>query len=216
VNRNLLVLIVLGIAFSAVGLHLVIYSRRRAGVLRQFAQSRGYPYADRDDGSLELHLEGSFKIQEPGCARAFSQVRDIVALPSGKLFRAVELIDLNPYASVESPHHARAAVVFPGIPGWSGVFYITSDLAVHQRYPRECDLAATRLSQLLRQAGIGSPSHPLSLTLMRGQGLAYLEPAVTGSVTEADLIYLAELATRLARHFPEVPAASAPPRDGAP
>lgn len=210
-----LVFVFLGVAFAAVGLHLAVYSRRRSGVFRRFAAARGYPHTERDDGSLERQLDRAFEISEPGCARAFSQVRDIVCLPIGKLFRAVELIDLNPHASAESPHHARAAVVFPGTPEWSGVFHVTSDLRVHQRYPREPDPATDRLPGLLRQVGIALPPHPLSLTFMRGQGLAYLEPTLTGSITETHLTYLSDLAERFAHHFSGSPATSVAPRDGA-
>ena len=211
-NSDSLVLILLGVAFAAVGLHLVVYSRRRSRVVRRFAETRGYPHRERDDGSLERQLERAFEINEPGCARAFSQIRDIVCLPIGKLFRVVELIDLNPRASVQSPHHTRAAVLFPGTPEWSGVFHVTSALGVHQRYPREPDPATARLPDLLQEVGITSPPHPLSLTFMRGQGLAYLEPAVTGSVTEAHLTYLADLAERFSDHFSGSPDTSAPPR----
>ncbi len=215
VDANLLVFILLGAAFAAVGLHLVVYSRRRAGVVRRFAESRGYSHADRDDGSLEHQLERAFEIENAGCARAFSQVRDIVCLPSGKLFRAVELIDLNPHASVDSPHHARVAVVFPCAPECSGVFYVASDLVVHQQYPQKRDPATARLSDLFPEAGLASPPYPLSLTFMRGHGLAYLEPPVTGSVTEGHLTYLADLAERFAGRFPGSPATSIPSRDGA-
>lgn len=214
-DRDSLVFILLGVAFAAVGVHLVVYSRRRAGVVRAFAESRGYPYDDRDDGSLELQLERTFGIEDAGCARAFSQLRDIVCLPRGRLFRAVELMDLNPHGSVHDPHHARAAVIFPAEPEWSGVFAVTSDLSVHQRYPRENGPATAQLPRLFRQAGISSPPQPLSLTFMRGQGLAYLEPAVTGSVTETHLTYLADLAERFSNHFSGSLATSASPRDGA-
>ena len=214
-NGDPLVFILLGAAFAAVGLHLVVYSRRRSRVVRRFADTRGYPHRERDDGSLGRQLERAFEIEEPGCARAFSQVRDIVCLPIGTLFRVVELIDLNPRASVQSPHHARTAVIFPGTPEWSGVFHVTSDLEVHQRYPREPGPATARLPNLLQHVGIASPRHPLSLTFMRGQGLAYLEPTVTGSVTEAHLTYLADLARRFADHFSGSPATSASPQDGA-
>ncbi len=206
VDTDLLVFILFGVAFAAVGLHLVFYSRRQAGIIRKFAESRGYPHTDRDDGSLEDQLDRAFEIEDPGCVRTFGQVRDIVSLPSCKLFRAVELIDLNPHASADSSHHARVAVVFPCTSERSGIFCIGSDLDVRQRYPRDCDDAPARLSDLFPQAGIASPPHPLSLTLMRGNGLAYLEPAVTGSVAETHLAYLADLAARFASLDRQVPA----------
>ena len=41
--------------------------------------------------------------------------------------------------------------------------------------------------------------HTLSVTLMSGQFLAYLEPMVTGSEKESDLSYLFELARNVKR-----------------
>jgi hypothetical protein len=136
-------------------------------------------------------------------------------LPQGKLFRAVELIDLNPHASVEASHHARAAVLFPGAPEWSGIFHVTSDLAVHQRYPRERGPAAVGIPRLFERVGAAAPPHTLSLTFMHGQGLAYLEPAITGSVTEAHLKYLADIAARFSSHFSESSSSGTAPRDRA-
>jgi hypothetical protein len=50
---------------------------------------------------------------------------------------------------------------------------------------------------------------------MRGQGLAYLEPTVTGSVTDSHLTYLSDLAERLSRHLAGPSGAGTRPRDGA-
>jgi hypothetical protein len=167
VEGSPLVFVLLGIAFAAVGVHLVLFARRRAAVLRRFAQSRGLRFEARDDGSLEQQLGRAFGIEDPGCARAFGQIRDIVCLPQGKVFRAVELSDLNRHASVESPHHARAAVLFPGNPSWSGIFHVSGDLAVHQRHPQERGAADVGIRRLFEQAGVAAPPHPLSLTFMR-------------------------------------------------
>lgn len=198
---DLWVFVLLGVGFAAVGVHLVLYSRRRSGVVRRFAQSRGYGYEERDEGSLERQLDRAFGIEEPGVTRTFGQVRDIVSLPAGKLFRAVELLDLNPHGSRESSHQSRTAILFEGVPEWSGVFHVTPELGVQQRYPLGNDDETDRLRQLLEGVGVSSPPHALSLTFQRGHGIAYLEPAVTGSVTEAHLTYLVDLAGRLSRHF---------------
>lgn len=203
VDNNLLLFAGLGGAFAAVGIHLALYSRRKTRLFKRFAQSRGYRYRDRDDGSLEAQLGRVFEIEDFGCTRVFGQVRDVVSLPSGTLFRAVELLDLNPHAQTENPHHARAAVLFSCAAEWSGIFVVTSDLAVRQQHPRGGGPAADAVATLFEQAGGGAPPHPLSLTFMRGHGLAYLEPTVTGSVTEAHLAYLADLAARLSDHASE-------------
>lgn len=192
-----IVFVFLGVAFAAVGLYLVLYARRRAGTVRDFARSRGYPWRARDDGSLEEELQEAFRIDEPGCVRTFDRPRDVVSIPGGTLFRAVELLDLNPHASVYDSHQARVAVLLPEGPDFEGIFMVTSDLEVRQRYPREETSGGAGVVALLKDAGVRAPPHPLSLTFMRGRGLAYLQPAVVGSVDAQGLAYLADLAERL-------------------
>lgn len=194
---NPIVFVLLGLAFAAVGVHLFLYSRRRAGVVRDFARSRGYPWRAGDDGSLEQGLQQAFRIEKPGCVRAFDQPRDIVSIPGGTLFRAVELLDLNPHNSVYDSHHARVAVFLPHAPPWAGIFLVMPNLEVRQRFPTEGASNAERVAALLEEARAPRPPHPLSLTFMRGRGLAYLRPTVVGSVDAADLAYLTDLADRL-------------------
>ncbi|MGH7314448.1 MAG: hypothetical protein ACREJV_14835, partial [Candidatus Rokuibacteriota bacterium] len=110
-NSDLAIFVILGIAFVAVGLHLILYSKRRAAAIRRFAESQGCTYKARDDGTLENQLGNAFGIGESGYIRTFGQVRDIVSLPNGTIFRAVELMDLNPHAAAVNSHHARAAVI---------------------------------------------------------------------------------------------------------
>jgi Trk-type K+ transport system membrane component len=196
-NSNLVVFVILGIAFAAVGVHLVLYSKHRTEIIRRFAEARGFVFTARADSTLVSQLEKAFDIEEAGCVRTFDQVRDVVSLPSGTIFRAVELLDLNPHASAVNPHHPRAAVMFSTQPEWFGIFHVTSDLAVLQRYPLEERSAAEDVRRYIQEAGMSPPPHPLSLTLMRGYGLAYLEPPVVGSVTDEHLKYLAELSARL-------------------
>jgi hypothetical protein len=197
VEGNLLVLLLLGGAFGLVGVHLVLYSRRQSRLVRRFAESRSYRYSERDDGRLERELSGGFELRESACRRAFSRIRDVVFLDCGELFRAVELLDLSPHGTTENSHRARTAVRFPAGSAPAGIFHVAPDLEVHQRYPRNDRSCAGDVAGLLRRAGIGCPPHPLSLTLVRGQGVAYLEPLVTGSLKEDHLSYLADLASRL-------------------
>lgn len=55
-------------------------------------------------------------------------------------------------------------------------------------------------SSTLKAAQVPAPPHPLSLSLMRGRGIAYLRPTVTGSIDQADLACLTDLADPLSRH----------------
>jgi hypothetical protein len=190
---------ILGIAIVALGIHLFLYSKRQSRRMRQFAAVRGYPYTARDDGTVARHLEQAFRIEERGCVRAFGRLKDIVAIPNGEIFRTVELLDLNPHGSVQNSHHLRVGVRFSGLPDGYGIFHITPDLVVHRRYPLENGPGNESIRGYLSAAGISEPPCPLSLTIARGQALAYLEPVVVGSLAQSDLDYLAELAARLSR-----------------
>lgn len=199
VRGDSLVFVLLGMAFAAVGVHLFFYSRRRASLVRDFARSRGYSWQARDDGSLEADLQRSFRLEQSGCVRAFDRPRDIVSVPGGTLFPAIELLDLNPYASVYDSHHARVAIALPDAPPWEGIFLVMPDMEIRQRFPLDGPRNEARTLALLEQEQVPPPPRPLSITFMRGRGLAYLRPTVVGSVDRSDLAYLADLADRLSR-----------------
>ena len=164
---NPLVFILLGAAFAAVGVHLFFWSRRQSRKFKVFARSRGLTYRPRDDGRLETDLNAALALEEPGLARTFGQVRDVVKLDGSTLFRAAELLDLNPWAEAETSHHARTAVFFDAPDAPSDIFSITPDLDVRQRYPREGD-SAGEVRALLGRQGIPRPPCTLSLTFVRG------------------------------------------------
>lgn len=190
---NPLVFVLLGAAFAAVGVHLFFWSRRQSRKLKAFARSRGLPYQARDDGRLEADLNAAMALDEPGLARTFGRVRDVIALEDGAtLFRATELLDLNPWGEAETSHHARTAVFFDAPDAPSGIFSIRPDREVRQRHPRDgADSEAVRA--LLERLGVPRPPCALSLTFMRGKGVGYLEPTVVGQLADEHLRYLAGL-----------------------
>lgn len=199
-NSDLIVFIILGIAFVAVALHLVLYSRRRSATLRRFADLHGYPYEVQDNGTLERQLGNAFGIQESQCARAFGQVGDIVSFPDGIIFNAVELLDLNPHGSAANSHHPRTAVLFSVSSKWFGIFHVTPGGLVHARYPQGAAEEGKAVQEFVQRVKMAKPPCPMSLTLMHGLALAYLEPAVVGSVKSGHLDYLADVAACFARH----------------
>lgn len=195
-HGNMWVFVILGVAFAAVGVHLVLWSRRQSSRIENFARSHGLGYEARDSaGHLEREVNSCVALEEPGLARAFDRFRDLVSLNGGKLFRAVELLDLNPWGDTENTHQARTAVFFDAPHYPAGIFSVTPTLAVEQRYPRN-QSAANQVRALLERASVRPPPCPLSLTLMRGHGLAYLEPTMVGSLTEEHLRYLVEFVSR--------------------
>lgn len=196
VEGNMLVFAILGAAFAGVGIHLFAWSRRRAGVLRQFAESRGLVYRAEDVERLEQQVNRCVALDEPNMVRSFGQVGDVVTVGDGRLFRAVELLDLSPWGRSEYVNQSRTAMTFPFPCPFQGVFTVSPNMSVHQRYP-ESPLNADRLKTVLKEARAPAPPCTLSLTLMRGAAVAYLEPMVTGAVTRKHLEYLVDLMEHL-------------------
>lgn len=191
-SEGVLVFVILTAAFVAVGIHLFLWSRRVTGRIRRFAGARGLKYEARDRGSLEARVNTAVALDESGLTRRFGQVGDLVRLPGGVLFRAVEFRDLNPHASSGYGQHARTAVLFDAPAAPAGIFSVTPLLEVRQEYPFN-QSSAGALQAYVQQARLPRPPAPLSLTFMRGQALAYLEPFVSGSLTDEHLEYLAAL-----------------------
>ena len=195
-SGNLLVFVILGVAFAGVGIHLLLWTRRRARQLRRFAEARGFGYRSRDDGRLERDLNALVAIDEPGMGRAFGRVRDLVSVGDATLFRATEAVDLVPWGEPQNSHHARTGIVFPAGLDSEGVFGLLPDGRIDQRYPRG-DACVPGLRSTLERAGVASPPCPLSLTVGRGRAVACLEPMVAGALESRYLDYLLELAARL-------------------
>lgn len=195
-SGNMLVFVILAVAFAAVGVHLFLWSRRKSRLLRRFAEDNGLEYRREDAGELERLVNDCMALEDDGMGRAFGQVGDIVRLDGGVLFRGVEALDLVPWGNPQNTHHARTAITFPADVSAFGLFFVETNGAVRQRYPAD-GADADAVSALLAESGVAPPPCPLSLTLMRNRAVAYLEPRVTGSVNREHLHYLVELMRRL-------------------
>lgn len=193
---NMLVFVILGAAFAGVGIHLLLWSRRKSALVKRFAESRGLVYRAQDVEGLEKRINDCVMLDGQGMVRTFGQVGNIVTVGSGKLFRGVELLDLVPWGKAEYAHNARTAIIFPCAGELEGIFLVSPQLSVHQRYP-ESPSNEGRLKNLLTRARVPEPPCTLSLTLMRGGAVAYLEPTVAGAVSNKHLEYLVELMERL-------------------
>lgn len=196
VTGNPLVFVILGAGFVAVLAWLVFWSRSQSRIVRRFAESKGFVYHERDIDGLEARVNDCVVLEEPNLVRSFSRLGDVVTLIHGAMFRAVELLDLNPYGRAEYVNRSRVAVWFPCRQKIEGIFTVSPALEIYQRYPEE-PARIDALRAFLEAARVEAPPCMLSLTLMRGQGVAYLEPAVTGMVSERHLSYLSELAGTL-------------------
>ncbi|MGH2779880.1 MAG: hypothetical protein ACRDLA_00390 [Thermoleophilaceae bacterium] len=194
---------ILGAVFLAVGVHLYLHGRRRSRLLRRFAIRNGLSYEARRSDSLEEELTETFRLSGDRRVRAFSRVRDVVSDGRVRLFKCVELLDLSPWGESQNLHFPRIAVLFPVDPRcahWalyhSGGSRPKSAAPGSFAYP-----PVSREMEAVLAAH--PPGHPLSVTLARGQGLAYLEPLRVGSEQEEELRYLLQLGRMLADRFDE-------------
>ncbi len=183
--------------FLAVGVYLLVYGRKRAAMMREFAARRGLKHLSGDDIGLTGELNGKFGLSG-GRARSFSKVRDIVASDEVLLFRCVELLDLNPYRKSAATHHGRIAVTFK-VPEDVDLFVSRDpDGTYRSVYPPAADLSRERLFPAIKEVvEKDPPPHVLSMTFREGRALLYLLPLVVGSEKREDLDYLFRTAERL-------------------
>jgi hypothetical protein len=198
VEGNPFVLVILAVCFAAVVAFWFFWSRNQSRVVRRYAESKGLVHHDRDPEGLEARVNACVALDDANLTRTFSRFGDIVSLGRGTLFRAVELLDLNPYGRADYANRSRVGVWFRCPFQHEGFFLVTPALGVHQRYPEEPDHTEDVRGRL-EAARVAPPPCTLSLTLMRDHAVAYLEPTVTGTVTAAHLDYLAGLVNALAR-----------------
>ncbi len=192
-----LVWLILVPLFLGVGVWLLIYSRRRSDLLRRFAQRHGLIYRPKDGGGLEKTLCEALRLKPP-CGRAFFRLRDIVSDTRVTLARLTEALDLSPYGTPQSTHHARTAALFDAPEAADLYFQVTRDGKYVWRHPERDAPGGDRYFEAAFDAVASRPPpHPLSVTCMNGQGLVYLEPPLVGSEKEPELQYLLELARKL-------------------
>jgi hypothetical protein len=189
------VFLILTPIFVLIGLWLLIYSRRRSRIIKAFGETKGFFYRYKDEGTLEQALNRAFALAAP-LGRDFSRIRDIVEDDSIRLFRVTEALDLSHYGMPQNTHFGRIAVFFETEKNWELFFLAKNAQEIRHILPKdshkmESDPIFAKLEQIIKE---NSPPHMLSVTVMRGNFIAYLEPMMTGSEKESDLNYLFELA----------------------
>jgi hypothetical protein len=194
---------ILGVLVLAVGVHLYFYNRRRRALIRDFAKRRGLDHHPEGDPALEESLENAFDFGEVGLTRTLGRIRDIVRGEKGLvIFRATELLDLNPHGATEFAHHGRIAVSFPTVSEGELFVVVSPQLHYDNRHPTRTDYNGDPTFRVLKRVlERKPPPHTLSVTVTRGRVLLYLEPLVTGSEKPEDLKYLFRLARALRAVF---------------
>ena len=159
--------------------------------LKRFAKRMVFFYRFKDEGTLEQALNRAFALAAP-LGRDFSRIRDIVEDDSIRLFRVTEALDLSHYGMPQNTHFGRIAVYFETEKNWEFFFLTKNAQEIKHILPTdsnkmESDPIFDKIEQIIKE---NPPPHMLSVTVMRGNFLAYLEPMMTGSEKESDLNYL--------------------------
>jgi len=189
------VFLILTPIFVLLGLWLIIYSKRRSNLVKGFGAKKKLFYRQKDGGTLEQSLNRAFALTAP-LGRDFSRIRDIVEDDAICLFRVTEALDLSHYGMPQNTHFGRIAVFFE-IKKDLELFFLAKNaqeikpIIPNNAHQIAADPNFVKLKQIINE---NPPSHTLSVTIMRGRFLAYLEPMVTGSEKERDLNYLFNLA----------------------
>ncbi len=186
-SSDMLVLWILGPLFLAVGIHLLWYTRRRKKMLEAFAKTRSLRVRPERKEALRKTLEHCFSIKRDGLVRRFDQLSDPADGGSFLLFRAVELLDLNPHGQAHNTHSPRMTALFDVPTHHDELFLLDRSMRAAARLPasRAPDPDVAELAR--RAATSAGARHPLSVTLAGGKGLIYYEPLLTGGETMGDV-----------------------------
>lgn len=173
--------------FVAVGLHLILYSRRRKKILAVFANEHQFFINPEYEKELQMKLDNCFTLEGEGLVRSFGQLSSLVEGESVWLFRAVELLDVNPHAQSCSTHFNRIAAIFDLSNDHDEFFLLDKSMQASQKLPKSKP-ANPEIIEIAKQTVVSCEArHTLSITLKHGHGLIYFEPLVTGGETNADV-----------------------------
>jgi hypothetical protein len=182
-----LVFWILAPLFGAVGLYLIWFARHRKRMLEGFAKTHQFQIRPEYENELQKTLDSCFSLKDEGLVRRFGQLSSLVDGESIWLFRAVELLDLNPHAQSYSTHYARIVALFDVSTDHEAFFVLDRSMQASQRRPgsKAPNPDITEIAK--RIATSCEARHALSVTLTHGHGLIYFEPLVTGGETLSDV-----------------------------
>ncbi len=186
-GSSALVLWILVPLFAAVGLYLIWYSRRRKKMLEAFAKAHQLRISPERKGELQRTLDGCFSLENENLVRRFGQISSLVDGGLIRIFRAVELLDLNPRARSYSTHFPRIAALFDVSTDYDEFFLLDKSMQARRRRPGSDPPSPDVAEIAKRTAASCNARHPLSVTLAHGHGLIYFEPLVTGGETMNDV-----------------------------
>jgi len=173
--------------FIAVGIHLILYSRRRKKMLELFAKKHQLNIRPEREKEVQGVLDACFSSEDAEMLRTFGQLSSLVEGETIFLFRTVELIDIKPHIKSYDTHFSRIAALFNVSEDYDEFFLLDKSLRAMNRRPESKgpDPKIIEFSKKITASCEGR--HPLSITLRRGHGLIYFEPLVTGGETINDV-----------------------------
>jgi hypothetical protein len=173
--------------FLAVGLHLILYSRRRKKMLASFAKTHQLNIRPEREKELQGVLDTCFSSEDAEMLRTFGQLSSLVEGESIFLFRTVEVLDIKPHIQSYDTHFARIVALFDVSADYDEFFLLDKSLRAMKRRPeyKDSDPKIIEISKQVTASCEGR--HTLSITLRRGKGLIYFEPLVTGGETINDV-----------------------------
>lgn len=196
-DSSALLLWILVPLFVAVGVYLVWYSHRRKKMLEAFAKTNQLAIRPEYEKELQKTLDDSFSLPGEGLVRRFGQLSSLVDGGKVWIFRAVELLDLNPHAQSQSTHFARVAALFE-VPGAHDEFFVLDRSGRATPRLPGADAPHVAIAETSRRIAESCEArHTLSVTLAHGHGLIYFEPLVTGGETLKDVQSLYCIAKRM-------------------
>jgi hypothetical protein len=173
--------------FAAVGFYLFWYSRRRKKMVEKFAKIHRLRIRPEYEKELQQTLDTFFSLKDDGLVRSFGQLSSLVKGESVWLFRAVELLDLNPHAQSYTTHFPRIVALFETSTAYEEFFVLDTSMQARQRLPGS-ESPNIKVIETARKTALSCKvRHPLSVTITRGHGLIYFEPLVTGGETINDV-----------------------------
>jgi hypothetical protein len=176
--------------FVAVGLYLIWYSHRRKKMLEAFAQTHQLMIRPEYREELQETLDRFLSIKNGVLVRSFGSLSSLVYGESIWIFRAVELLDLNPQAQSYSTHFSRIVALFNISTNYEEFFILDKSMHASQRLPGSKS-PDPNITDLIKRIAVSCKArHPLSVTLTRGHGLIYFEPLVTGGEIKSDIYSL--------------------------
>jgi hypothetical protein len=159
--------------FIAVGIHLILYSRRRKKMLALFAKKHQLNIRPEREKELQGVLDTCFSSEDTEMLRTFGQLSSLVEGESIFLFRTVEVLDIKPHIQSYDTHFARIVALFDVSADYDDFFLLDKSLRAMKRRPGSKDLDP-KIIEISKQVTASCEGrHTLSITLRRGKGLIY-------------------------------------------